>query len=138
MSSLDLTPLRRAVQKLREGLDEARTAPDHTLLRDGTIQRFEFTYELAWKMLKRHLERNAPEGASVDALTFASLIRAGSEQGLLPSGWDTWRRFRDARGTTSHTYDEEKAAEVFAVVPDFLAEVEQLLERLEVAGAADS
>jgi uncharacterized protein with HEPN domain len=63
-------------------------------------------------------------------MTFQELIRVGSEQGLLISGWDKWRDFRKARGTTSHTYDEAKAIEVLSVIPDFLSEAKYLYEQI--------
>lgn len=63
-------------------------------------------------------------------MAFQTLIRTGSEQGLLLSGWDRWADYRKARGTTSHIYDEEKAREVFEIVPTFLEEARFLLERL--------
>ena len=84
---LDLTPLNNAVNRLAEGL--ARYAKDvtDTQIRDGLIQRFEFTYEISHKMLKRYLEAISPSPGSVDAMAFSDLIRTGSEQGLLLSDW---------------------------------------------------
>jgi len=74
-------------------------------------------------MLKRYQEMAAANPAAIDEMAFADLIRTGSEQGLLRSGWDKWKDYRKARGTTSHTYDEAKAMEVATVIPDFLQEV---------------
>jgi len=42
-----------------------------------------------------------------------------------------WREYRRNRGTTSHTYNEEKAQEVFESVPDFLQDARYLLNRLQ-------
>ena len=50
---LDLTALENAVARFDEGLKTLGEHPEDTLMRDGVIQRFEFTYELAHKMLKR-------------------------------------------------------------------------------------
>jgi nucleotidyltransferase substrate binding protein (TIGR01987 family) len=130
MGTLDLTSLEKAVAQMDAGLQEALAASRSELLRDGVIQRFEYTYELSWKMLKRYLEGTLPNPEEVDGMSFQTLIRTGSEQGLLLSGWDTWVRYRKARGTTSHTYDEEKAREVFRIVPEFLQEARYLLDRL--------
>jgi len=127
---LDFQSLEKAVAQLDAGLREALSAPDSQLLRDGVIQRFEYTYELSWKMLRRYLEATLPNPEEVDGMSFQTLIRTGSEQGLLLSGWDNWLRFRKARGTTSHVYDGEKAREVFSVVPEFLEEARHLLGRL--------
>lgn len=130
MEVLDFQSLEKAIAQLDAGLSESLSLPDRELLRDGVILRFEYTYELSWKMLKRYLEATLPNPEEVDGMSFQTLIRTGSEQGLLMSGWDNWVRYRKARGTTSHTYDEEKAREVFRIVPEFLREARYLLDRL--------
>jgi hypothetical protein len=53
------------------------------------------------------------------------------QQGLLQNSWDIWKEYRTARGTTSHTYNEEKAQEVLAVIPQFLTEARYLLRQLQ-------
>ena len=55
--SLDLTPLTKAIARLSEGLERLGREAGDTQLRDGLIQRFEFTYDLAHKMIRRALER---------------------------------------------------------------------------------
>ncbi len=133
---LDLSSLERAIAQLRKSLDFAhsdlaRRDPELGLqLRAAAIQAFEFTYELSWKMLKRHMEAVVANPAEVDGWSFAELIHAGHEHGLLHSPWPVWRDYRKARGATSHTYDESKAKEVFEVLPGFLEEASILLERL--------
>lgn len=127
---LDLTSFEKALLRLEEALKAYGGAPANTLYRDATIQRFEFTYEVAHKMLKRYLEMTAPNPAAIDEMAFADMIRTGSEQGLLRSGWDKWKDYRKARGTASHTYDEAKAMEVAAVIPDFLSEAQSLFNEL--------
>jgi len=109
--------------------------PGDDIVRDACIQRFEFTYELSHKMLKRFLEATSANPAEFDAMPFQDLIRTGSERGLLLSDWSRWKVFRIARSITSHTYDENKAREVFAIVPDFLAEALHLRDRLKEATA---
>jgi len=127
---LDLTSFDKALLRLEEALQAITAAPDNTLYRDATIQRFEFTYEVAHKMLKRYLEMTAANPTSIDEMAFADMIRTGSEQGLLRSGWDKWKDYRKARGTTSHTYDEAKAMAVAAIIPDFLSEAKSLRDKL--------
>ena len=56
--ALDLTPLERALASLEEAFQACDALPDNSLMRDGAIQRFEFTYELAWKFLRRALLRD--------------------------------------------------------------------------------
>ena len=128
---LDLTPLANAVERLAEGLAEYQSNPAYTLIRDGLVQRFEFTYEISHKMLKRYLESTSASPAGLDAMPFGDLIRTGNEQNLLLGAWPDWKRYREMRAKTSRTYDEGIALEVVSVIPSFLAEAEHLLEQLQ-------
>ena len=127
---LDLSSLEKALVRLDEALCAHAGNPTDSLIRDAVIQRFEFNYELATKMLKRYLELAAASPSTIDTMPFPDLIRTASEQGLLASGWDVWMNYRKARGTTSHTYNEQKSLEVLEVVPAFAQEVHFLLQRL--------
>lgn len=129
--TLDLGALVNAVARLDEGLVRHRLQAHDAQLRDGLIQRFEFTYEISHKMLKRYLEMAAPTPEQYDGMSFQDLIRSGNEQGLLRSDWPRWRAFREMRSRTSHTYDETVALEVVAGIPDFLLEARHLLDTLE-------
>ncbi|MGH7039988.1 MAG: HI0074 family nucleotidyltransferase substrate-binding subunit [Stellaceae bacterium] len=129
--TLDPIPFVNAVQRLREGLRRHGQDPTDEQLRDGLIQRFEFTYELSHRMLKRYLRDSAASPDELDRLSFADLIRTGNAQGLLRSDWPAWRRFREMRARTSHTYDATIASEVVAAIPEFLAEAEYLCAELQ-------
>jgi nucleotidyltransferase substrate binding protein (TIGR01987 family) len=128
---LDLSPLSNAVDRLAEGLARYRQDTTDDQIRDGLIQRFEFTYELSHKMLKRYLQSIAPSPEAIEQMAFADLIRLGREQGLVRSEWAVWRQFRDIRNITSHTYDLKKALVVVQAIPGFLAEAQHLLARLQ-------
>ena len=134
---LDLTPLEDAVAQLEEALDiyhsdVALTDPRlKRHLRAAVIQAFEFTYELSFGMLKRYLELASANPAEIDEMVFNDVIREAYGQALLRSELPAWLEFRRNRGTTSHTYNEEKAQEVFASVSDFLQEARYLLNRLQ-------
>lgn len=129
--TLDISPLDKAIARLDEGLARYRLDVSDTQIRDGLIQRFEFTYELSHKMLKRYLEAVSPTPAQYDGMPFQDLIRTGNEQGLLRGDWPAWRQYREMRGRTSHTYDEDVALEVVAGIPDFLAEAAHLRDQLK-------
>lgn len=130
--ALDLTSLSKAVGKLDEGLTRHRANLADAQLRDGLIQRVEFTYEISHKMLKRYLEMSSPTPSAFDGMPFADLIRTANEQGLLAGDWTNWRTYRDMRSKTSHTYDENIALEVVKAIPAFLTEVQTLLKNLQV------
>ncbi len=129
--TLELTPLSNAVQRLEEGLTRYQSNTADIQIRDGLIQRFEFTYELSHKMLKRYLEAASANPTEFDGADFQYLIRSGNEQGLLLSAWPEWRHFRDMRSKTSHTYDEEVALTVVEAIPSFLSEAKHLLVNLQ-------
>lgn len=129
--SLDLSPLRNAIARLEEGLERYRRDTADTQIRDGLVQRFEFTYEFAHKFLRRYLAMTAANPADIAEMSFPDLIRTGSEVGLLGKGWPAWRVYRDMRSKTSHTYDEAVAVEVVEGIPDFLEEAAHLLVRLQ-------
>ncbi|MBK1703667.1 nucleotidyltransferase substrate binding protein [Halochromatium glycolicum] len=127
---IDITPLEKAVARLREGLIRYQQDTADTQIRDGLIQRFEFTYELSHKLLRRWLAATAASPDAIHALTFQDLIRVGNEQGLLRGDWTAWRSYREMRARTSHTYDEDTALQVVAGIPAFLNEAEYLYGKL--------
>jgi len=131
---LDFTPFANAVTRLAEGLARYEADRSDAQIRDGLIQRFEFTYDLAHKMLRRVLEAGAANPEEIDRMTFPTLIRTAVERGLLVGQWDDWRTFREMRNITSHTYDEAKALVVAAAIPGFLVEAQGLLTRFEAQG----
>jgi nucleotidyltransferase substrate binding protein (TIGR01987 family) len=133
VDEVDLTPLKNAADRLEEALREYEGEPSRSLLRDGLIQRFEFTYDLTHKFIRRVMEATAAEPSEVDHLSFAALFRVATERGLVDRGWPKWDDIRKMRNVTSHTYDEDAANKVVAAIPSFLAEVRDILARLERA-----
>lgn len=127
---LDLSSYVKAISSLEQALDEYYKN-SNSFMRDACIQRFEYTYELSWKMLKRFLESTSPNPIEFDEMSFQNLIRTGSEKGLLLNGWEQWAKYRKARSTTSHVYNEIKAVEVFTEIPGFLLEAQHLLKKLQ-------
>ena len=126
----DITPLERAIQRLEEGLKRYQNDITDLQIRDGLIQRFEFTYEQGYKTLRRYLKYTAPNPDLFDQMTFQDQIRTANEQGLLLGTWPDWRGYRRLRGMTSHTYSEAIAVDVVAHIPEFLDEVTYLRDRL--------
>ncbi len=127
---LELSSFDNAILRLDEGILRYQKDITDTQIRDGLIQRFEFTYELSHKMLKRFLEFTSPSPANIDELAFQDLIRTGNEQGLLLSDWAQWKKYREMRSRTSHTYDESVALQVVAEIPAFLREARFLNAQL--------
>ena len=131
-NKLDLSTLHKALGRLDEGYQRYLLDVRDLQIRDGLIQRYEFTYEISHKMLKRHLEMTSPNPDIFDAMPFADLIRTGKELSILKSDWSAWKLFREMRAKTSHTYDEDIAQTVVQVIPDFIHEARYLAQQLEL------
>ncbi|MXZ38890.1 MAG: nucleotidyltransferase [Holophagales bacterium] len=133
---LDLTAINDAIAQLEEALEyhgsevAARDPALKLHLRAAAIQAFEFTYELSFKMIKRYLEQASENPALFDEMSFSAIMRDAFQRGLLRSELASWKEYRKLRGTTSHTYDEDKARVVFESVPAFLREARYVRDQL--------
>ena len=134
--ALDLTSLQKAVGSLESSIGvahsqikgEVDTAIEQ-VIRAGVIQNFEFTYELCIKFIKRWVEANV-SGSNPDSVTFKELLRISAESQLIRDV-DDWLEYREARNETSHTYDNDKADDVFNITLNFAKDARQLLLTLE-------
>ena len=91
-------------------LEKAASQPKDEYIRDSVIQRFEFTHELAWKMLKLRLEQE-----DIFAKTPRETMQASLEAEFIVDG-NAWTDLQKMRNMTSHTYNEELAEEVYTFV----------------------
>jgi nucleotidyltransferase substrate binding protein (TIGR01987 family) len=73
------------------------------LEKEGVVQRFEYTFELAWKTLKDYLEY---DGVIIDVSTPRSVIKKAFAAGIVKDG-QAWIDMLESRNVMSHTYDEE-------------------------------
>ncbi|AEH63553.1 HI0074 family nucleotidyltransferase substrate-binding subunit [Zymomonas mobilis] len=128
---LQTTHLERALKRLKEGWARYLAHSDDEQLRDGLIQRFEFTYEISHKIIKRYLELTSPSPDLYDRMDFADIIRSASEKGILEGDWRQWKKYRDRRNLTSHTYNETNAEIVVEIIPEFIEEVEYFLRKIK-------
>jgi len=129
MQSLDLTPLQKALDSLLFAIERTEREQPDDMLRDSVIQRFEYTYELCWKMLKRRLEMDVPSPESVDAMSFRDMIREGAERGMIGDPV-AWFDYRQKRNLTTHTYDEAVAKDVYQAALAFASDAQKLLAAL--------
>jgi nucleotidyltransferase substrate binding protein (TIGR01987 family) len=128
--TLDLTSLENAIKRLDEVLLELKR-DKRSFIKDSVVKRFEYTYELCPKMLKRYLEIAAPSVGNIDHMLFQNLVRTANEMGLFRGNWEKWKIYRDLRNITSHTYDENKADSVIAIASEFYAEALYFLNELK-------
>jgi nucleotidyltransferase substrate binding protein (TIGR01987 family) len=130
-NNINLSTLKNALNRLVEGNERYLKDINDTQIRDGLIKRYEFTYEISHKILKRYLELSSPNPTVFDSMAFSDLIRTGNEQSLLKNDWTKWKIFREMRSKSSHTDDEQIAKEVVSIIPDFIDEAKFLLKKLE-------
>jgi nucleotidyltransferase substrate binding protein (TIGR01987 family) len=121
---LILTSFRTALDTLEKIVPLEET----DIVRDATIQRFEYTYELAWKMIKRHLEWSG--AVEADSLPRKELFREAARVKLIEDA-EVWFEYHQARNQTSHTYEEKTAREVYQVAKRFAVDARKLLLELE-------
>ena len=127
---LDTSALERAIRRLEEAVTAYQTDTTQSLIRDGLVQRFEFTYEISQRLLRRYLMANPGPPELINSMNFADIIRIANQNGLLLGNWPRWKTFRDMRARTSHSYNEAIALDVVAGIPGFLDEARYLRDRL--------
>jgi nucleotidyltransferase substrate binding protein (TIGR01987 family) len=101
----------KALKQLRDAVTLAQERPLSQLEKQGLIQAFEFTHELAWNTLKDFLEESGVQNlyGSRDA------TREAFKTGLIKNG-EVWMNMIQSRNLTSHTYDETVADEIVSSI----------------------
>lgn len=95
----------KALDRLKEAFLEQPTP----IIIDGTLQRYEFTFELAWKTMKDYLEYN---GLSDNLASPRGIIKLAFQSKIIKNG-DIWIEMMLARNELSHLYDEDKSREIY-------------------------
>ena len=108
----------KALKKLEEVLKQ----PETEITRDAAIQRFEFTFEMSWKVMQSIAKTNKPKLYGVKAI-----IREAYALSLIDNP-ELWLKFLEDRNLTVHTYKEDLAKEIFSRIKKFPVLVAKLLE----------
>jgi nucleotidyltransferase substrate binding protein (TIGR01987 family) len=128
---LNLEPLEKAYEQLLQGFEQAEQDTTNALLRDGVIQRFEYTMDLSCTMMQRVLKTKY-EMPTKDITAKKDIIRQAEKVALIADA-EVWIKHYDARNATSHDYNLKKAEMVYAQVKPFLPDAKKLLEALRSA-----
>lgn len=131
MTNLDFTALENTINRLGEVLKRYEREKTDDVVRDSVIQRFEFTYSIALKTLRKYFIERAFVIDDVNNLSFNEMIRIASKLNLIKSDLEKWTQYRTMRNLTSLTYDEEIALKVVGIVPDFYEEISFLLAKMK-------
>lgn len=119
---------KHAFAQLEDAVARYLASPQDTLYRDGLIQRFEFTVELAWKSLREYLE---DQGVVLPVSSPRAVLKEAYAVGVIDDA-DTWNAILTARNLTSHVYDEATAAEIAQqICEDFTPVLRSLLLRYQ-------
>jgi nucleotidyltransferase substrate binding protein (TIGR01987 family) len=117
---------KRALKQLDDAVELSTTRELSLLEKQGLIQAFEFTHELAWNVLKDYLEYQGYQ----DIIGSRDTIREAFKVGLIKDG-QTWMETIKARNITSHAYDEELVNRAFETIVDsYIVLFDDLLEVL--------
>lgn len=118
----------QALARTKEAAAECAVS-ESAVMRDGVIQRFEFTCELAWKACREFLLEEGFVGIDSPKAVMRQAYASGlidDEQG--------WIALLQARNLTSHMYSEQRAQEIYeAIVGMYIGLFERLLNKLDKA-----
>ncbi|MBK7891816.1 MAG: nucleotidyltransferase substrate binding protein [Bdellovibrionales bacterium] len=118
---IDIAPLLSTHLQFEQALKVAKSE----LEKAGTIQYFEFTFELAWNTLRRILKARGK-----DLNSPKTVLREAALEGLIDAP-EIWFQFIDDRNETVHTYRRELAEQIFSRLPTFNSEVSELISKLK-------
>jgi nucleotidyltransferase substrate binding protein (TIGR01987 family) len=103
----------QAFRELESAVSLAKERALSKLEKQGLIQGFEYTHELAWNLMKDYL---AEQGYTT-LIGSKDTTRQAFKSGLVSDG-EIWMEMIKARNLTSHTYDEALADEVLDSITD--------------------
>ena len=99
---------KRAFLLLREAMELRETRELSQLEQEGIIQRFEYSWELSWNLLRDYLEH---QGVIINTNTPVNIIRKASEANIINHA-DIWMKALDDRNKIAHIYSFAKFEEV--------------------------
>ena len=132
MSETKLENFEKALRQLNEMVAYKKSGIKDTfqikMARDSLIQRFEFTFELAWKSLADFLESHM---ARLEFKTPRAVIKKAFQMNIIEDE-QLWISLLESRNLMAHTYTEEAATEIAEdIIKKFAPEMNELLKKLK-------
>lgn len=121
LENISITSLLKAYESFKKAVSNAQTE----LERDGALQRFEFTYELLWRSLKKILSF---KGIKVNSPR--EVFRAAVNENLIDD-LEFWFDALKKRNETTHTYDEDLSIEVYDFLPKYEEELTKVINTIK-------
>lgn len=117
----------KALDQLEEAVELMKKRELSRLEKQGVIQAFEYTHELAWKTLKDFLENRG----NTELYGSRDVVREAFKLGIIENG-EAWMQMIKSRNLTSHTYDEGRADGIIMLIKDiYFAEFEKLKTKMD-------
>lgn len=107
-------------------LEEILREPFSIIVRDATIQRFEYTFEALWKFLKEYLKEREGIISNSPKACFKEIFSSGF---LTEEDTVGCLEMTDRRNDTSHTYKEEVAQVIYSKIRGYYVLMKNLLEQ---------
>jgi len=116
----------KAFSNLQKGVQLAKEKNLNELEKQGLIQAFEFTFELAWKTIKDYLEFN-----QVEVKFPRDVIKKAFQYNIIENG-DLWLDMLGKRNLMAHTYDETKVELALDLISKkYYSQLEELYQWLK-------
>lgn len=126
MNLVDFEQLRKALKALGDVVSLPKGQIPHDILRDSAIQRFEFSFEMTWKTLRRYI--HVYYGKSEKHAR--AVLKLAYEMNLIDDV-KQWDKFLEARNLSSHEYGEHISEQLFDTAKIFLPIANETLKRME-------
>jgi nucleotidyltransferase substrate binding protein (TIGR01987 family) len=123
-----------ALESIKRGLEEYEKLHKIELARDGVIQRFEYTIDLAWKYIQKYLKTYEVDIFN-NVRSKNDLFREAAKLNIVRDT-EAWINYYKLRNETAHEYNNDKAHRVFLLIPKFIEDTTSLLKELKLAVAS--
>ena len=130
-SELNLSVLKNSLATLKECYQDLNSQNDEKMkiyIKDSCIQRFEYTYEAAKKIMNKFLKKEYDKKDS--DLTINNIFREMYGLGLIEN-FENWVDYRQKRNLTSYEYDINLTYPIIDIIPGFINDTEFLINKLE-------
>lgn len=122
-TKMQLDNFKNAIDQLEEAL--TYDPEELSIVLDAVIQRFEFSFEMAWKSIKA-----VSKASGMDCKSPKKCLKLAYEMGWIKDE-DKWLQLLEARNLTTHTYDRDTARDIYETIKDNFCLFNGLLKELK-------
>jgi nucleotidyltransferase substrate binding protein (TIGR01987 family) len=120
--------LKRALKTFEEVLTQkSRIDLEQSIINDAKVKRFEYTFEVSWKAIKRYLDYTG-----IDCSSPRACLKEAFKQALIKDE-GIWLEILENRNLTSHIYSQDRVSDVIERMDDFAQAFQRLTSTLETS-----